>query len=752
VTITRIKRLMNYPVFHDFTWPSELPDFGRYTLIYGWNGTGKTLLSRTFRSLEKRMPPAKGEVVLSIDGRDVAGGEFPHENVPVRVFNRDFVNDTVFRVGGSDIPPIYVIGRENLEKQKKVERLKAERAAKEDKLNAAREKKQQAERDLDKHCIDRAKLIKETLRLKGSAYNEYDKRNYQDRAQKMAADGDAFAHRLRDSQRESLLAQHRATRKRKVPEVAYRLPQLQDLADNVAALLGTTVMSAVIQTLKDASTLTEWTHHGLRLHKDRKSDKCLFCQQPLPKGRLAELDAHFNTEYERFLRQVKEQMQSLESARKQAAELRLPDRAALYDDLATEYDAAEQALRQVLDTVQVFLGELIKVLNNKKAQPFKASALTVSVPEVNTAVVDQLNEVIRRHNQACDEFDERVSGARGALALDMIAESVDEFVRLRDAVQTATAAIGPIENEIARFTDQITQLERDIKKHQRPAEELNEDLKRYLGHGELQLTIKDTGYSITRNGEPAQMLSEGEVTAIALLYFLKSLEDRDFDLQNGVVVLDDPVSSLDANALYCAFGFIRERTRHAGQLFILTHNFPFFRQVRNWFTYTRSTRLYMLECVYDGSERESRLRPLDSLLKKYESEYHYLFALVYKAATSRLEASLEQKYLLPNVARRLLETFLAFKYPDKEKLWKKLCEVKNLDESKKSRLFTFINMQSHGGDVGQPEKDLSWLSETRPILKDILDLIQSEDDKHFSAMATLVKADGNSGATNDPLS
>ncbi len=42
--------------------------------------------------------------------------------------------------------------------------------------------------------------------------------------------------------------------------------------------------------------------------------------------------------------------------------------------------------------------------------------------------------------------------------------------------------------------------------------------------------------------------SEGERTAIAFLYFLKSLQDKSFDLANGIVVIDDPVSSLDANA------------------------------------------------------------------------------------------------------------------------------------------------------------------------------------------------------------
>src|SRR5690606_40846036 len=91
------------------------------------------------------------------------------------------------------------------------------------------------------------------------------------------------------------------------------------------------------------------------------------------------------------------------------------------------------------------------------------------------------------------------------------------------------------------------------------------------------------GYALTRGGQPVSHLSEGERTAIAFLYFLKSLQDKTFDMKNGIVVIDDPVSSLDANALFSAFGYMKERTKEAGQLFIFTHSFAFFRNVKKWF-------------------------------------------------------------------------------------------------------------------------------------------------------------------------
>ena len=738
--IDRISRLRDYGVFRDFTWPADLAEFGKYNLIYGWNGSGKTTLSRIFRALERRTPITTGQATVRIDGNDVSSDAFPQVTTPVRVFNRDFVQESVFPIGGGDVPPIFVIGKDSVEKQKEADRLKGERTTAESSLSTARTKKQDAERAFDRFCIDRAKVIKDTLRSPGSnPYNNYDKAAFQGDAQKMAAENNAASHLLDESARETLLSQHRSTPKPKVQEVVFGVPSLQELADRISAILSTTVVSAAIQSLKDDATLAEWTRHGLGLHKDRQSKKCLFCEQPLPDGRLAALESHFSAEYEQFLRTIDEQVGQFQESVKAESQLKLPNRAELYDDLASDYDAAQQALSQALSAFQDFVGGLVRALNAKKSLPFTSQKLDVCVPTVAADVVDRLNKVIGKHNQACDDFQTRVSVARKRLALDMIAGDQAEFVRLRDSHKTAAAAIQPQEQAVQKLSQDIQRLEREIVEHRQPAEELNEDLKKYLGHGELQLAIKDTGYSITRNGEPAQMLSEGEMTAIAILYFLKSLEDRGFDGHNGVVVLDDPVSSLDANAMYLAFSLIRNRTSNVRQLFVLTHNFSFFRQVRNWLHRVSKSSFYMLECVQSNGQRSAVLRPLDQLLQKYESEYHFLFACIYRVANAPSPESMETCYHMPNIARRLLESFLAFRHPDAfDNLWGALKEVTTSDEARKGRILNFVQTHSHGPGTGQPEHDPSILGECQSILREILGLIEAEDARHYAAMKNLV--------------
>ena len=210
--ITRISRLRSCGVFRNFTWPSDLWEFGRYNLIYGWNGTGKTTLSRLFRDLELGRPPTMGEALLRIDGNDIRGKNFPDSTLQVRVFNRDFIHENVFPVEGSDMQPILVLGAEHVEKQKEVERLKKRGATARSNLESARSAETTALGDFDRFCIDRAWVIKDTLRTSGhNPYNNYNKSSFMGDAEKMAKAGTSTTHRLTDAEREGLLAQHKAT-------------------------------------------------------------------------------------------------------------------------------------------------------------------------------------------------------------------------------------------------------------------------------------------------------------------------------------------------------------------------------------------------------------------------------------------------------------------------------------------------------------------------------------------------------------
>ena len=276
----------------------------------------------------------------------------------------------------------------------------------------------------------------------------------------------------------------------------------------------------------------------------------------------------------------------------------------------------------------------------------------------------------------------------------------------------------------------------------------------YLGRSELLFAVEGRGYKITRHGLPALHLSEGEKTAIAFLHFLKKLESDAgsdaFDLKRDIVVIDDPVSSLDANALFCAYAFLKERTKDAGQLFVLTHNFTFFSLVRKWFSFMKrpDRRFFMLETKGTACGRTAAIAQLDKSLELFHSEYHYLFSRVHAEANSAsTPAMLTELYPLPNIARRLLETFLLFRRPgmsvdpNKVELDKKIHSVApNFDSVKKARILRFVQTFSHENRIAENEHDLFLLGEAREVLRDVLDLVNTEDPEHHNGMLQAIAA------------
>ena len=646
------------------------------------------------------------------------------------------------------MPPILILGKENIEKQKQLEDLKAKLTDVDGLLQTEQNERRGAAGSLDQHCVARGGVIRELLRSSGNnPYNNYDKSKYSSRAQQMLSDGGVGNHRLEDSKREGLITQHRASPKPTIEELTYREPDFDFLTSKTADVLSETAVSEIIQSLRDDAETSGWVRQGLDLHKKHGSTECLFCDQALPRQRLSAFERHFSTAYESLMNSLDELSAEISHASISVSKFDAPQGVQFYEHLVKEYEAISTDIQLYRTKADAYLNSLAKAVSNKKERPFESLPMDTVMKEApDSTVLVRLNGIIQKHNKVCENHIASATDARKQLECGAIAEGLDEFRRMSASVEVHDASIASIGSQAGDLRAEISGLEVEITEHGGPAEELNDDLHKYVGHKELQLEVRDNGYTVTRNGVPAAQLSEGEITAIALLYFLKSLTDHRFDFPNGAVVLDDPISSLDANSLFLAFGFIQERTKEAGQLLILTHNFTFFRQVRNWFHHIkgqrkdvrkRPARFYMLNCLSDDKGRYSNIQHLDPLLEQYESDYHYLFACVQRSASSSTSA-LETNYVLPNMARRLLEAFLAFRQPDVSgELRQKMLNV-DFDEAKKSQILRFVHTYSHNDAIVEPDHDASLLGEAPTVLSGLLELINREDPRHFERMMKLV--------------
>lgn len=676
--ITRITKL-RHRVFRDFIWPNELHPFAQFNLIYGWNGCGKTTLSSLLSLIQERAEFSEGEAELELDGSTkVSGLNFETEQLPqVRVFNRDFINATLQSSDG--IAPIYFLGKDSAEKQAQVEKLRVALSQAREDIVIKTKNKEDADTKLDEFNVSQAKIIKGLLITSNCpVYNNYDKRKFAQASERLGPQQATVAI-LSDEQKVNYRKQKDAQPKSHIEKIDVPSLDLSDLSTKVAGAIGRSVVAQTLDELSGNKELADWVQQGLALHSDpHASDICLFCRKPFETARRSELEAHFNDAFADFQRDLDKLHSKLTIARQSVNSLRIPEISRFYDHLHTEATTASKAITIATSEAETALDALIACVETKRENLFVATITTSADETTSNSFTDPIvgfNKVIDKHNQITDEFTASVVEACKTLETAYIAEVNADYHSLRQAAKDAENALEAIKNKPEAIQEEIDYIERQILEHRRPADELTAELHAYLGRDELRFEIKDTGYALTRNGQAVSHLSEGERTAITFLYFLKSLQDKSFDMTKDIVVIDDPVSSLDANALFSAFGYMKERTRECAQLFILTHSFPFFRLVKNWFHHLqgqrkkniddRPARFFLLRlCPHTDGLRTAQLCPLDRLLEEYESEYQYLFKRIYEESHRTDVDMLEHHYDLPNIARRLLEAFLAFRFPE----------------------------------------------------------------------------------------
>jgi len=530
-----------------------------------------------------------------------------------------------------------------------------------------------------------------------------------------------------------------------------------------------TVASQVIASLASNPSLATWVRAGLVLHThDGDSAFCQFCQQPMAPDRLRQLEAHFNDEFRRFTESLKELTVRVESAAQSVSVLALPQATELYTDLQGEYSTAVRQLDLHLNNVGKTLTALASALHFKQEHVFEALDLEDlilggnGVPDTNKSMMRRFFEVlgtgapaiigefvgksalqtlkgiIEKHNNKTNSFAEEVTKARERLLNNELGGVLAEWRQKHSEFEETKSKTTEVSSEKSKADEEVRRLEATILEHRRSAEELNSDLVTYLGHDEIQVSAEETGYRVVRRGGVASHLSEGERTAIAFLYFLKSLDDRSFDLANGIVVVDDPISSLDSNAIYSAFGCMKRKLVGAGQLFVLTHNFTFLRLVKNWLQHLpkKESRCFMLRAATRDGVRSSAIYEMDPLLKNFESEYHYLFRRVVDASSLPTNVPMQDFYELPNLARRLVESFLAFKVPGRESMIQRLDELK-YDGPKTTRISRFLDTYSHTPYIAGDHESESLLAEAPSVLRDVLDMLKWSDKHHFERMMAM---------------
>lgn len=750
--LTHIKRIKSLGVFDNYAAPQELKAFERFNVVYGENGSGKTTFSRLLACLQSGEHKDYPHLEFDVDTQSgpLSHGQKYVRNV--RVFNSDFVEANIGRFEGP-LRHILILGEEN---KVVAEEIKAEIATRDDRTKRV----QDIAAAVTKLESERGKIFSTIAKTIGEATSGSTLRTYRKPDAETAFEKLTSPKLLSDAELET----HRATvRQEQMPEVGkLNVPGIVEagtektigpvgaahaLAQRCKALTIRSALSAVISRLASHPTIAAWVEEGVGLHKVHTSETCEFCSQPLPAARLQALADHFSVEDQQLKAEIDQERAWLVNVLEALDKFTLPDRLALYSELRADYDAAVSAFLTELEAVKQRVLAIAGVLANKLMRRTEAYDVKVeSDAEALKAALTSIAGVMQRHDTKTEGFEAEKIAARNAIEAHYLLTIKDQIDEVADKITTkqteekllTNGGDGlPDKRSLAEITQSITQKQAQISNEHKGGEELAAYLKQFLGRTDLAFESSKDGYVVLRRGKPARRLSEGEKTAIAFLYFLVQLKDQDFDLSEGVVAIDDPISSLDSGAIYQAFSFLKVAAQDAKQLFILTHNHEFLRLVINWFqnlpgALRKQCSYAMVLCSESSEGRTARLVPLDQLLIDHATEYHYLFKVLY---TFQSDGSILSCYHIPNIARKVLETFLDFHIPSKDKLYRKLEKIE-FDPHKKTAILKFTNDLSHFTGKGF---DPALVAETQKNTAYLLEMIKHVAPLHFAGLEALIK-------------
>jgi wobble nucleotide-excising tRNase len=733
--IRKIRRIKSFGVFADFRWPADLPVFNRYNIIYGWNYSGKTTLARALRCFELAQSHpdfANAEAELEMDGGATCVLSAPANAPPIRVFNSDFVRDNL-EFDECQAQPILLLGQEDLEKQRHLVQLKAKRDEVDRQIAEKKRNKQQIEDGIEKALTEKAKDIKVTL-----SWPDYAKTHFRPKVE--AAISAPQNQLLDESQFQSELRTCTSTeRKPDIDEIQCNFRSVSTLKEKLSPLLKKTVTALTIQRLQDNPKVEQWVNQGRALHAGKK--KCEFCESALPDDLLIRLAGHFSTEYETLMADLNAALGEVESS---TVDVSLPDTARFYQQFADRFTQAQDDWARLCKERKTALETLAAAARDKQAKAFTCC----DTPDIEDPtqqlqeLVASINDIICAHNNKTAEFETSREKARKRLEKHYAAQFAQDQQCKAKRVQMENLKneLEEHQRKCQELSAEIQRLEAELSDTAKGAERMNACLSAYFGRDDLRIEVSpEKRFQITRGSVLAKNLSEGEETAIAFAYFITRLSDRNTTLADSIVVIDDPVSSLDANHLFNAVALIKTQLEECKQLIVATHHYEFFNLVRDWFNEIEELKQRQIKdltqwrayLVERRAPTESSIREIPRELIVFKSEYHYLFSVLHRFE-GEASANFSELFILPNIARRFMEVFGGIMIPSYAGLKRKM-EKLLPDEAERERVWKFINHYSHSMGAMRA-LTIPDVSECKAVVKSCLTAVERRDKRHYDAL------------------
>ena len=409
---------------------------------------------------------------------------------------------------------------------------------------------------------------------------------------------------------------------------------------------------------------SDWVREG-RAFYEVSDGICPFCQQSTTETFAQSLDAYFDEAFELDSKAIDKLSTdySTDSARieQQIAEIiAAPSKFLDVEKLKTE--------KELLDSRLMINKQKI---TEKKREPSQLVELE-SISNVVTALknqIDSANALVVEHNKMVANISQERNNLTAHVWRYLLEEELKgDLAKYKSKCAGLDKALDAMKKQLTEAKTNRANKEAEIRKLERQTTSIQPTIHGInallcsFGFRGFSLAEADKGksYKLVRaDGSDAKAtLSEGERSFVTFLYFYHLLKGSDSEsgiTTDRIVVFDDPVSSLDSDILFIVgslikglFEEVRAGSGNIKQVFVLTHNVYFHKEVT--FNSRRPRDTVMNEETFWVARKPG----LHTKLEKYQSNpittsCDLLWSEVRKHDRSNLS--------IQNTLRRILESY-----------------------------------------------------------------------------------------------
>lgn len=741
--ITRINKLKDFGVYKDFNRTGDLQDFDELNIIYGWNYSGKTTISRLFSFLNKELPSDFSDSIFEIQRTD--GSRISKENLSipgrsVHVFNADFIEKNLKWDGESfEAIKVLLVGEDAIKAQIQINeyRLKIEKT--ERIIGILQATILEANNNISSKQTDKASEIKRILQL----VETYTKAHLKPTFDSIRNSYDTYL--LDHGEYVAKLGKALVNESDRLPDDLSNINiqlDLSALKEEASTLLShTPELTNTIEYFIENPQISSWVENGLQFLDNNES--CEFCGNTISEERKSELLSHFSEDLKNHRRKIENLISSL--TRKKIPEINL-NQSQFYSNNKPSFIKLRDEINEEIITYNSNIDGLIEKLRNKSDSPFKADTdpITFNYHEKRiTDAVKELNDLIETNNQTSKDLSSLKTLSIEAIKKHLIAELIESLSleKVQEKESVYLDRIGKLRNKLLEWKNEIEILEATISEAQKGKEELNKYITQFLGRDEVQVEVKNISgterFVLQRGSQKARYLSEGEKTAIALSFFITTLQEVS-NLDQAIVYIDDPISSLDSNHIFQVNAFIKEFFFNkeddnspwnllVKQLFISTHNFDFFNLLTEL-----PLRKKFFQTVRLG-ESESTFKNLPKSLQNYSSEYHYLFELLHKFHESEDKDDYPTLMGLPNAIRRFTELYTYSRLPTNKSATVDQRADKLWGAERSKRILKVLHYFSHANSITRIQHNSDLICDIENAVEDLITELKT-DPVHYDEL------------------